>query len=180
MRSRTILRSALIAAALLVLAGCSGSSGGGAAPAPTVLPVASNPIANDSTEPGLEVTYAAAEDNEDPDTGKPISDRLELTLKNTTDKELGSLEVYYEMTDKETGDTEAYYQDLGELVIPAGSETTVYFDNEAGAGHYPVNTFSLYRSSANQVDFDVQVSAAGVQVAHATASKEAGTGEEVD
>jgi hypothetical protein len=38
----------------------------------------------------------------------------------------------------------------------------------------------VYRSSTNQVDFDIQVSAAGVAVATATTSKDPGTGEKVD
>ena len=42
------------------------------------------------------------------------------------------------------------------------------------------NEFSLYRSSANQVDVAVQASAVGAKIATATASKEAGTGEEAD
>ncbi|WP_210509234.1 hypothetical protein [Naasia sp. SYSU D00057] len=177
------LRSAAAAlaagATIIALAACTGPSGS-AAPAPTVLPVAENPITNDSTEPGLEVVLAAVEDNEDPETGQPISDRLQLILRNTTDRTLEDLEVFYVMTDVETGESEGYHQDLGDLTIPAGAETAVYFDNESGEGHYPENQFSLYRSSANQVDFEIEVSASGVQVAHATASKEAGTGEEAD
>lgn len=145
-----------------------------------VLPVASNPIVNTATAPTLQVTKATVEDNVDPATGKAINDRLQLTLKNTGNSPLGGLEVYYEMTDTVTGQKEGYYQKLDGLSIPAGQETTVYFDNQAGPGHYPENQFSIYRSSTNQVDFAIQVSAVGAKIATATAVKSKGTGEKVD
>lgn len=183
--------SALVA--MLTLTGCSSASPGAApaattsatAPAsstqtPPVLPVNSNPIVNTARARTLQVTQAAVEDNVDPATGKAIADRLQLTLKNTGSTPLSGLEVYYEMTDVVTGQKEAYYQKLDALTIPAGQEATVYFDNQPGPGHYPENQFSLYRSSVNQVDFAIQVSADGAKIATATAVKSAGTGEKVD
>ena len=187
MNLRTLLP---LAAALVVavpgVAGCGSDSSSGSAQADssaaesTVLPVDENPITNNSTNPVLEVTYAALEDNVDPETGDAVDDCLELTLRNTGTEPLTDLEVYYEFTDVTTGDSEGYHQALGDLEIPAGGETTVFFDNQSGAGHYPENEFSIYRSSANQVDVAVQVSAPAAQIATATASKEAGTDEEED
>jgi len=190
MNVRTLLP---LGAALLVavpgLVGCgSDSSSSGSAQAnpsstaaqSTVLPVEENPILNPSTNPVLQVTYAALEDNVDPATGKAIDDCLELTLHNTGAEPLTDLEVYYEFTDVTTGNHEGYHQVLDGLEIPAGGETTVFFDNQSGPGHYPENAFSIYRSSTNQVDVAVQVSAPGTQIATATASKEAGTDEEED
>jgi len=154
------------------------STGSGAAS--TVLPVDANPITNPSTDPFLEVTYAALEDNVDPATGDAIDDCLELTLSNSGPEPLTDVEVYYEFTDVTTGQTEGYHQPLDGLEIAAGAEETVFFDNQSGPGHYPENEFSIYRSSANQVDVAVQVSAPGAKIATATASKEAGTDEEAD
>jgi hypothetical protein len=146
----------------------------------TVLPVEENPIQNTSTDPLLEVTYAALEDNVDPATGDAIDDCLELTLSNTGAQPLTDVEVYYEFTDVTTGQREGYHQELEGLEIPAGGEETVFFDNQTDPGHYPENEFSIYRSSVNQVDVAVQVSAPGAKIATATASKEAGTDEEED
>ncbi len=185
---------------VLALAGCSSSStpttappaasaaSTAASPAPgaasaavgVVLPVTANPIVNTSTNDVLTVTYAAVEDNVDPATGQAIDDRLQLTLSNSGSTPLTGVEVYYEMTDVVTGAQEAYYQPLDGLTVPAGGEVTVYFDNQTGAGHYPENQFSLYRSSANEVDFAIQVSAPDAQIATATAVKATGTGEKVD
>ncbi len=145
-----------------------------------VLPVTSNPIVNTATEKTLEVSYAAVEDNIDPATGQAIDDRLELTLKNAGIGTLDGLEVYYEMTDVVTGQSEAYYQKLDGISIPAGSETTVYFDNLTDPGHFPENDFSIYRSSTNEVDFVIQVSAANARIATASPVKATGTGEKVD
>lgn len=181
--------AALVAALMLVGCGSSGttsntgSSQAGASSsvaAGAVLPVDSNPIVNNSTDPVLEITYAAVEDNVDPASGKAIDDRLELTLRNTGPKDLTGIEVYYEMTDVTTGQREAYYQPLDGLTVSAGGESTVFFDNETAPGHYPENQFSLYRSSVNQVDVSVQVSATGAQIATASATKGAGTGEQAD
>lgn len=145
-----------------------------------VLPVTSNPIVNTATGATLTISKAAVEDNTDPATGKAINDRLQLTLKNTGATALTGLEVYYTMTDIVTGAKEAYYQKLTGLKIPAGAETTVYFDNQNLPGHFPENQFSIYRSSTNEVDFGIQVSAKGAKIATATAVKSTGTGEKVD
>lgn len=141
------------------------------------LPVASNPIVNNSTTPNLQVTYSAAENNVDPVTKNPIGDQLELTLKNTSSTPMSGIEIYYEMTDTVTKAKEGYYQKLSGLIIPVNQESTVYFDNKNLAGHYPENQFSLYRSSQNEVDFRIWVSAPGSKIAQATAIKSKGTGE---
>ena len=181
MKTQRAELAALLAA--LFLAGCasattsqvaSGSAAG------RVLPVDANPIVNTSTTESLEITGTAVEDNEDPATNAPISDRLQLTLSNTGQEVLTGFEIYYEMTDAATGQKESYYQGLDGLEIGPGEEATIYFDNETGPGHYPENEFSLYRSSVNQVDFAIQVSAVGAKIATATAMKGAGTAEEAD
>lgn len=176
-----------------ILAGCQAVTTTGSAPpattsssstaAPTsgsALPVASNPINNTSTAPGLSIPQAAVEDLVDPTTGTAIDDRLQVTLANSTDTPLTKVEIYYQMTDVTTQQSEGYYMALNGVTIPAQGETTVYFDNGTEPGHFPENTFSLYRTSTNQVDFTIQASADGVQVATATASKGAGTGEQPD
>ena len=141
------------------------------------LPVTSNPIVNNSATPGLLVTYAAAENNVDPSTHNPIGDQLELTLKNTSAKPLTNIEVYYEMTDIVTKAKEGYFQKLDGITIAVNKGTTIYFDGKSQLGHYPENQFSLYRSSPNEVDFKIWVSAPGVKIAQATAVKSKGTGE---
>jgi hypothetical protein len=151
-----------------------GASGG-----PTVLPVSSNPIVNASTASGLSVVSAMAENNVDPATKKPIADRLQVTVKNSSANQLTGFEVFYTMTDATTKKTESYYVPLTGLTVAAGTSATVFFDNQASPNHFGENKFSLYRSSANQVDFAIEVSAKGVAVAKDTAVKGKGTGEVV-
>ena len=145
-----------------------------------VLPVDTNPISNQAVHPDLEVVSAAVEDLVDPSSGQAIDDRLMLTLHNNGSQELSDFEVFYTMADAVTGVTESYYQRLDGFVLPAGAEDYVYFDNKTDPGHYPENQFSLYRSSVNQVDFSIMVSANGSGVAQATTVKSEGTGEKVD
>ena len=109
-----------------------------------------------------------------------INDRLMLTLQNSGTTDLTGFEVYYTMTDVVTGATESYYQALDGFTLAAGATDYVYFDNQTEPGHYPENQFSLFRSSANEVDFQIQVSAQGAAVATATTVKSTGTGEAVD
>ena len=144
----------------------------------TVLPVTTNPITNTSTMPGMTIV-SAAEDNVD-SAGTAITDRLQITIRNTTGNPLTHLKTYYVMEDITTGASEAYYLPLDGLTLAPNAETTISFDNETGTGHFPENTFSLYRSSTNQVDFTIQVSADGVQIANGTATKGKGTGEQAD
>ena len=144
-----------------------------------VLPVASNPITNTSTAPGLVIVGAMAENNVDPATKQPIADRLQVQVKNTSTSPLTGFEIYYTMTDAITKKSESYYQRLTDLTLPAGATTTVFFDGEKAPHHYPYNRYSIYRQSKNRVDFEIEVSATGVAPAHGTAVKGAGTGEVV-
>ncbi len=151
----------------------------GAGPASTLLPVTSNPIHNTSTVPGLSIVTAIAENNVDPSTKQPIADRLQVTLKNTSPSTLTGFEIFYTMTDAVTHTSESYYLPLTGLTLAAGASTDTYFDNQAASHHYAENSYSIYRSSKNKVDFAIEVSATGVAVAKGTAIKGAGTGEVV-
>lgn len=142
-----------------------------------VLPIASNPIVNHSTTPGLAITYAAVENNVDPATNNPIGDQLELTLRNTTGAPMTGIEVYYEMTDIVTNAKEGYYQKLSGVTIAPNQATTVYFDGKNQSGHFPENQFSIYRSSPNEVHFKIWASAPGIRIAETSAVKSKGTGE---
>ncbi len=183
------LAATALAAAIGVglLAGCStgGSSTGTAtAPAATaaasaVLPVTSDPISNTATATGLSVTQVLLEDNTD-EAGNAIGDRLQVTIDNASSQDATGLEVFYTMTDATTGQSESYYQSLDGLTIPAGGSTIVYFDNGTGANHFPENAYSIYRTSVNQVDFTVEVSAQGLAIATGTGAKSPGTGEQAD
>jgi hypothetical protein len=151
----------------------------GAGGASAVLPVSTNPIVNASTTPGLTVVSAMAENNVDPATKKPIADRLQVTVKNSSASSLSGFEVFYTMTDATTKKSESYYVPLRGMTVAAGASATVFFDNQAGPNHFGENKFSLYRSSTNRVDFAIEVSAKGAALAHGTAVKGKGTGEVV-
>jgi hypothetical protein len=149
----------------------------GATPAPSdgpVLPVASNPISNTSTEPGLKIEKVLVEDNVNPATGKDAPDHLEIALRNESDKEMSGFEVYYEITDLTTDAKEGYYSKLEGFTIPAGGERAVHFDDTGEPDHYPVNKFSLYHLSKNEMQVDVTVSATGFAPQTASVKKDAG------
>jgi hypothetical protein len=182
-----VVAVAVVALGALAIAGCGGqqaSASSNAAPSVAaspaggpVLPVPSDPIVNTSTKPGLEITGIMVENNVDPVTKQDLSDRLQMTLVNTSSSTLSDLEVYYNMTDSKTNKSEGYYQKLTGLTIAPGASQTIYFDTESGPGHYPENIYSLYRTSPNEVVIDVKVSAPGYAPATAQVKKAVGTGE---
>ena len=194
MKIKRIVAAAAVAAVALgalTVAGCgSQQSGSTSSAAPStapsaaastaggpVLPVASDPIVNTSTKPGLEITGIMVENNVDPATKKDLSDRLQMTLVNTSSSTLSELEAYYNMTDSTTNKSEGYYQKLTGLTIAPGASQTIYFDTDSGPGHYRENIYSLYRTSPNEVVIDVKVSAPGFAPATAQVKKAVGTGE---
>jgi hypothetical protein len=181
----------IIAAALIGLVACEASQGTGSAPqtespaasgaasGPAVLPVTKNPVTDTGTKTGLGISEAMVENNVDKASGKEVSDRLQFTLKNSSAEEITGVEVYYTMTETPTGKTESYHQTLDGLAIAPNKEATVYFDNESGEGHYPENKFSIYRTSPNEVKFEIEASAPGFTAARGSAVKEEGL-EEAD
>ncbi|MEZ5079374.1 MAG: hypothetical protein R2878_01665 [Thermoleophilia bacterium] len=161
--------------------GSGGSAPAAAATSPAagarVLPVAKNPIVNTSSAPGLEIAKVLVENNVSAQTGKTVSDHLEVSLKNTTTKPLSGLELYYTISDPQTGASEGYFTRLTGLVIDPGATKTVNFDDTAGADHYPVNKYSLYYTDKNALVVDVTASAPGLKVATFTVKKDAGGAE---
>jgi len=174
-----------ITVAGLALTACSGGGSENAARAAEgssqVLPVRANPIANNATAPGLEITSVLVENNQDPATKKDAEDHLEVALRNSSTQALSGFEVYYTITDTKTSETEGYYTNLGpEFTIPAGASRTVHFDQTGKVDHFPDNEFSIYNSSKNALDVKVQVSAKGVAVADSSVKKDAGGAENPD
>ena len=142
-----------------------------------VLPVAKNPIVNTSSAPGLVVTKVLVENNVSAQTGKTVSDHLEVSLKNTSAKPLDRLELYYKISDPKTGASEGYFTKLTGLVIDPGATRTVNFDDTVAADHYPVNKYSLFYTDKNALVIDVTASAPGVKAATFTVKKDAGGAE---
>ena len=191
MKLKIITAAVIVAVAIIIGINVAGQGGTPPASAPNaaaspgasgasdVLPVSTNPIVNTSTTPGLSIVSAMAENNVDPATNKPIADRLQVTVKNSSANTLSGLEVFYTMTDATTKKSESYYAPLTGVTVAAGASATVFFDNQTSPNHFGENKFSLYRSSTNQVDFTIEVSAKGVAIAKGTAVKGKGTGEVV-
>lgn len=145
-----------------------------------VLPVAENPIKNNSTTPGLVIASARAEDNFDPETRKDIPDSLQIELKNSSAQTMNNLEIFSRMTDSSTGASEGYYQKLDGLNLSPGETKTIFFDNKTTPGHYPENKYSLYRTSKSEVAFSIVLSAPGFKPATGETKKAPGTGEQQD
>jgi len=172
-------------AAVLIWQGVAGAGtptgqASSSAPAATVLPVTKNPITATGKAPGLAIDKAIAENNTDPQTNAAVADRLQFDLSNTTAAPISGVEVYYTMKDASTGQAESYYQKLDGLTIAPHASTTVSFDNGTGAGHYPENKYSLYRTSTNEVRISIEAATSGLAPATATATKSKGAGEKID
>ncbi len=155
----------------------SDTSGGSTA---EVLPVNSNPIDNTATAADLKIDSVLVENNVDA-AGKAVDDHLEIALTNTGSTELAGFEVYYTFTDPTASLTESYYTKLPDsFTIAAGESRVVHFDNSGATDHFPANKFSIYSTSVNELDVEVQVSAQGAKVQTATVKKDAGGAETPD
>jgi len=192
-RSRTTKKrlAALALVAAIALAACGGSStptaSNGNTPTTTaasggdqVLPVSQNPIKNTSTAEGLTIDSVLVENNVD-DAGKAVDDHLEIALTNTGSSDLAGVEIFYTFTDPTAGTTESYYAKLPTtFTVPAGGSRVAHFDNTGATDHFPSNDFSLYKTSVNELDVEVIVSAEGAAVQTATVKKDAGGAETPD
>ncbi len=173
--------------AAVVASGCGGGGSSTSSSAPTttatgaagkqVLPVAKNPIKNNSTAPGLTISRALVENNTSPQTGKAVDDHLEVSLKNTGAKPLDRIEVYYKITDPSKGVSEGYYTKLDGFSIKPGATRVAHFDNTGAKDHYRVNKYSLYYSDKNALVVDVEASAPSVKPATFTVKKDSGAAE---
>jgi hypothetical protein len=173
------IKKKAVLSGLIIAAIMSGISGSSAVNTP-VVPVAKNPIVNTSNVAGISITSAMVQDNVDPKTKKAITDRLLIAVVNKGSKSATGFEIFYAMTDSVTKATENYYLPLTGFTLKPGATGYLNFDGKTGAGHFPENKFSLYRSSTNEVKFNIQLSAKGYKIAASTAVKDKGTGEKVD
>lgn len=191
-RTRLAFGAAAVAGAL-ALAACGGGSstnagntattatpaGSGAPAGGQVLPVTDNPITNAATAQTLRIDSVLVENNED-GAGKAVDDHLEVALTNTGNSDLSGFEAFYTFTDPTAGTAESYYAELTGFTIPAGGTRTVHFDNTGAVDHYPVNEFSLYYTSLNALDVEVEISAQGAAPQTSTVQKDAGGAEVPD
>lgn len=191
---RPVLAAASVAvAASLALGACSSGSGSSstadgnsttasiaAGSSDQVLPVTSNPIENTATAPDLHIDSVLVENNED-GAGNPVDDHLEIAVSNSGSSDLSGFEVYTTFTDQTTGDTESYYTQLpADFTVAPGATRTIHFDDTGATDHFPANPYSLYATSTNALDVEVQVSAQGAAVQTATVTKDAGGAEVAD
>lgn len=185
---RRVLPLATIGVVAVALAsGCGGggssaSSGGPASTASSaasgrVLPVPKNPISNTSQAPGLTITKALVENNVSPQTGKGVSDHLEIALKNTSTKPLDQIGVYYKITDPTKKVSEGYYAKLDGFTIEPGATRVAHFDETGAKDHFPVNKYSLYYTDKNALVVDVTASSPSVKPATFTVKKDSGGAE---
>ncbi|WP_395152146.1 hypothetical protein [Ilumatobacter sp.] len=199
-RRRTTIIAAAVTAGALTLAACGGStttatpaatnaSAAGSSPAAgstaapnggQILPVTANPITNTATAQALTIDSVLVENNVDA-AGKATDDHLEIALSNTGSTDLNGFEVYYTFNDPTANISESYYTKLpASFTIPAGGTRVAHFDNTGAADHFPVNDFSLYKTSINAQEVTVEVSATEAAAQTATVMKDAGGAETAD
>ncbi len=135
-----------------------------------------NQIKNAATTSGFSIVSGLVENNVDTQ-GKITDDHLELLIKNTSAKDMTNFEAYYTVTDLLTNKTEGYYKQLTGLVLKSGESKSIHFDGKSGVDHFGVNKNGIYFTSQSKLEFDIQVSTPGFQVAHLKVTKDAGGAE---
>lgn len=123
---------------------------------------------------------AIVENNVDPATGQAAPDHLEITLTNTINKDISNFTVYYSITDLKTNQKEEYSLNLDNFVLKTGETRIIHIDGENKADHYPVNKYSLYYLSQDQLKFVVDINSQGYKGQETTVNKNAGGAEQPD
>ncbi|MCX6089929.1 MAG: hypothetical protein NTX88_06115 [Candidatus Atribacteria bacterium] len=139
-----------------------------------------NPIKNNADQEGFQIVEALVENNEDPITKKVTDDHLELTLKNTSGKDLSDFEFYYTITDLTTNQKEAYYEKLFNFVLKSGDTKTIHFDNKNEPDHFTENINSMYRVNDDAKVFDITISTPNYKVVTVKINKDTGGTEKAD
>lgn len=135
-----------------------------------------NPIKNTATTPGISVLSYMVENNTDA-SGKPVSDHLQFTLKNLTDKTLSNPDVYYTILDSANGKKEGYYKQLTGFSLASHGTGVIHFDGQSGYGHFSVNMHGIYGTATDQLKFVVEISIPGYAPVNFTAIKAPGGAE---
>jgi len=197
-RRRSIWTGLAIAASAATLTACGGSTasstlaadapaasvssdGGASAAIDQVLPIATNPISNTSTNQALMIDSVLVENNVDPTTGKDTSDHVEIALTNIGTTELTGFEVFYTYDDPTDGVAESYFARLPDtFTIAAGTSRVIHFDSTGAPDHFADNQYSLYHTSLNALDVTVEVSATDAAPQTLTVQKDKGGDEVAD
>jgi len=146
---------------------------------------AENPIINNSTQEGFQITSILVENNYDPATKKDVDDHLEITLKNIAGKDLSDFLVYYTITDNDANKKEGYIVKLTNFILKNGETNTVHFDNNSSpynllADHFGENPNSIYKTNIDAKVFNIMISTPGYKVISEKVDKDPGGSEKAD
>ncbi len=145
---------------------------------------AENPIINNSTQEGFQITSILVENNYDPATKKDVDDHLEITLKNIAGKDLADFLVYYTITDA-ANKKEGYIVKLTNFILKNNETKTVHFDNNNSpynllTDHFGENPNSIYKTNIDAKVFEVMISVPGYKVVSEKVDKDPGGSEKAD
>lgn len=146
---------------------------------------AENPIINNSTQEGFQITSILVENNYDPATKKDVDDHLEITLKNIAGKDLADFLVYYTITDIAANKKEGYIVKLTNFILKNGETNTVHFDNNNSpynllTDHFGENPNSIYKANIDAKVFEIMISTPSYKVVSEKVDKDPGGSEKAD
>jgi hypothetical protein len=146
---------------------------------------AENPIINNSTQEGFQITSILVENNYDPATKKAVDDHLEITLKNIIGKDLANFLVYYTIADNATNKKEGYIVKLTNFILKNDETKTAHFDNNNSpynllTDHFGENPNSIYKTNIDAKVFEVIISTPGYNVVSEKVNKDPGGSEKAD
>jgi hypothetical protein len=146
---------------------------------------AENPIINDAAQEGFQITSAIVENNYDPTTKKALDDHMEITIKNTSGKDLSGFSVYYTITDNISNIKEAYIVNLKNFILKNNETRIIHFDNKNSPDnllpdHFGENPNSIYRTNNDAKVFNIIISVPGYKIIMVKVNKDTGGAEKAD
>ncbi len=129
---------------------------------------------------GLKIKEILVENNVDPISKKIASDHLEVSLNNTSSKEIKNLTAYYKLSDLSGSTVQSFIVPLKNFVLKANSTENIHIDIKDWLNHFRADPNSLYYFSKNPLKVDVTVNAVWYKAATLSINKDAGWAELAD
>lgn len=139
-----------------------------------------NPMNMDGAPAPFTLAEALVENNYDPVKKVDAPDHLEILIQNPEATELTGFSIYVAIKDDDSGTTEGAFRKLDGLIVPAGGEARIHFDNGVLPGHFRANPNSIHAISQAVNTFSIAVRADGFAPVMVEIAKDKGGAERAD
>lgn len=140
----------------------------------------SNPMKRVGAPAPFTLSEALVENNYVPVKKVDAPDHRQMVIKNSGATELTGFSIYVAIKDNDNGRSDGSFRKLDGLIVPAGGEARIHFDNGVLPGHFRANPNSIHAISQAVNTFSVAVRADGFAPVMVEIAKDKGGAELAD